>query len=137
MVFWCLRFPPKNERKQVDLRYHSSKVKFFHSFFGGNRRHQKPFRNYLTFKTVKFVMKVKNFQDLFFFHELSPGSCFFQPKGAHIYNKLVAFIREEYWKRGFQEVGNSYIIKPKAIIFLMIYFLLKCIAITVTFPIFR
>merc|ERR1712172_235475 len=25
-------------------------------------------------------------QDLFFFHELSPGSCFFQPKGAHIYN---------------------------------------------------
>ena len=59
-------------------------------------------------------------QDLFFFHELSPGSCFFQPKGAHIYNKLVAFIREEYWKRGFQEVGNSYIIKPKAIIFLLL-----------------
>merc|ERR1711981_1193502 len=43
-------------------------------------------------------------QDLFFFHELSPGSCFFQPKGAHIYNKLLQFIREEYWKRGFQEV---------------------------------
>lgn len=43
-------------------------------------------------------------QDLFFFHELSPGSCFFQPKGAHIYNKLQSFIKEEYWKRGFQEV---------------------------------
>ena len=43
-------------------------------------------------------------QDLFFFHELSPGSCFFQPKGAHIYNKLLGFIKEEYWKRGFQEV---------------------------------
>ncbi|XP_023320102.1 threonine--tRNA ligase, cytoplasmic isoform X3 [Eurytemora carolleeae] len=43
-------------------------------------------------------------QDLFFFHELSPGSCFFQPKGAHIYNKLLEFIKEEYWKRGFQEV---------------------------------
>merc|ERR1712112_654702 len=27
-------------------------------------------------------------QELFFFHELTPGSCFFQPKGAHIYNKL-------------------------------------------------
>jgi len=47
------------------------------------------------------------FQDLFFFHELSPGSCFFQPKGAHIYNKLVEFIREEYWKRGFQEVSGQ------------------------------
>ena len=43
-------------------------------------------------------------QELFFFHELSPGSCFFQPKGAHIYNKLMNFIKEEYWKRGFQEV---------------------------------
>jgi len=43
-------------------------------------------------------------QDLFFFHELSPGSCFFQPKGAHIYNKLMDFIKSEYWKRGFQEV---------------------------------
>jgi threonyl-tRNA synthetase len=32
-------------------------------------------------------------QDLFFFHELSPGSCFFHPKGAHIYNKLIEFIR--------------------------------------------
>ncbi|XP_038077791.1 threonine--tRNA ligase 1, cytoplasmic-like isoform X2 [Patiria miniata] len=43
-------------------------------------------------------------QELFFFHELSPGSCFFQPKGAHIYNALIAFIRSEYRKRGFQEV---------------------------------
>ena len=49
MIFWCLRFHPKNERKQVDLRYHSSKDEFFRSFFGGNWRHQKPFRNYLTF----------------------------------------------------------------------------------------
>ena len=32
-------------------------------------------------------------QDLFFFHELSPGSCFFLPKGAHIYNKLCDLIR--------------------------------------------
>ena len=33
-------------------------------------------------------------QELFFFHELSPGSCFFQPKGAHIYNKLLEFIKQ-------------------------------------------
>ena len=52
-------------------------------------------------------------QDLFFFHELSPGSCFFQPKGALIYNKLVQFIREEYWKRGFQEVISPNIYNAK------------------------
>ena len=28
--------------KHLDLRYHSSKVEFFRSFFGGNQRHQKP-----------------------------------------------------------------------------------------------
>lgn len=43
-------------------------------------------------------------QELFFFHELSPGSCFFLPRGAHIYNTLVDFIKAEYWERGFQEV---------------------------------
>merc|ERR1712038_1470377 len=52
-------------------------------------------------------------QDLFFFHELSPGSCFFQPKGAHIYNKLLTFIREEYWKRDFQEVVSPNIYNAK------------------------
>ncbi|XP_024357785.1 threonine--tRNA ligase, mitochondrial 1 isoform X1 [Physcomitrium patens] len=43
-------------------------------------------------------------QELFFFHELSPGSCFFLPHGARIYNKLQAFIRDEYRKRGYEEV---------------------------------
>merc|ERR1712051_723776 len=52
-------------------------------------------------------------QDLFFFHELSPGSCFFQPKGAHIYNKLQSFIKEEYWKRGFSEVISPNIYNAK------------------------
>ena len=31
---WGRRFPPKIERKQVDLRYHSSKVEFIRLFFG-------------------------------------------------------------------------------------------------------
>ncbi|GBG71621.1 hypothetical protein CBR_g9037 [Chara braunii] len=43
-------------------------------------------------------------QKLFFFHPLSPGSCFFLPHGARIYNKLVEFIRSEYRKRGYEEV---------------------------------
>lgn len=32
-------------------------------------------------------------QELFFFHDLSPGSCFFLPKGAFLYNTLIEFIR--------------------------------------------
>uniref|UniRef100_A0A914EBU7 threonine--tRNA ligase n=1 Tax=Acrobeloides nanus TaxID=290746 RepID=A0A914EBU7_9BILA len=43
-------------------------------------------------------------QELFFFHPLSPGSAFWYPKGAHIYNTLVNFIKKEYRKRGFTEV---------------------------------
>lgn len=43
-------------------------------------------------------------QELFFFHELSPGSCFFLPHGQIIYNTLQAFTRQEYWKRGYLEV---------------------------------
>jgi len=43
-------------------------------------------------------------QELFFFHPYSPGSCFFLPHGARIYNKLIEFIRSEYRNRGFLEV---------------------------------
>lgn len=44
-------------------------------------------------------------QELFFFHSThSPGSCFWQPLGARIYNKLIDFIRNEYRLRGFHEV---------------------------------
>ena len=58
-----------------------------------------------------------------------PGNCFLwrhnynffvshvdsllQPKGAHIYNKLVEFIKEGYWKRGFQEVVSPNIYNSK------------------------
>uniref|UniRef100_W5KZ74 threonine--tRNA ligase n=1 Tax=Astyanax mexicanus TaxID=7994 RepID=W5KZ74_ASTMX len=43
-------------------------------------------------------------QELFFFNDVSPGSCFFLPKGAHIYNTLTDFIKSEYKSRGFSEV---------------------------------
>ena len=46
--------------------------------------------------------------DLFFFHSLSPGSAFWYPKGAHIYNTLISFIKKEYRKRGFTEVISFY-----------------------------
>ncbi|GAB2233368.1 hypothetical protein Droror1_Dr00002590 [Drosera rotundifolia] len=43
-------------------------------------------------------------QELFFFHPLSPGSAFFLPHGARIYNKLMEFIKGQYRVRGYQEV---------------------------------
>lgn len=48
--------------------------------------------------------KIGKEMDLFFFHKYSPGSCFWLPDGAHIYNKLVEFLRGEYRKRGISEV---------------------------------
>ncbi|CAH2296536.1 threonine--tRNA ligase, cytoplasmic [Pelobates cultripes] len=57
--------------------------------------------------------KIGREQELFFFHELSPGSCFFLPKGAYIYNQLIDFIRQEYRKRGFQEVVTPNIYNSK------------------------
>ncbi len=71
------------------------------------------------FFKILYILKE---QELFFFHELSPGSCFFYPKGAAIYNKLIEFMKvresqlsfvlvtfctkfqSEYRKRGFHEV---------------------------------
>ena len=44
-LFWCLQLLPKYERKQVDLRYYSSKVKFFRSFFGRIEDTKKSFWN--------------------------------------------------------------------------------------------
>ncbi|XP_067083828.1 threonine--tRNA ligase 1, cytoplasmic [Osmerus mordax] len=52
-------------------------------------------------------------QDLFFFHDLSPGSCFFLPKGSFIYNSLMDFVKSEYRKRGFQEVVTPNIYNSK------------------------
>jgi threonyl-tRNA synthetase len=43
-------------------------------------------------------------QELFFFHPLSPGSCFFLPHGARIYNALVELIRDKYWEYEYCEV---------------------------------
>ncbi|RDX68413.1 Threonine--tRNA ligase, mitochondrial 1, partial [Mucuna pruriens] len=43
-------------------------------------------------------------QELILHHEWSPGSWFFLPHGARIYNKLMEFIRNQYRDRGYQEV---------------------------------
>ncbi|ODV87463.1 hypothetical protein CANARDRAFT_26861 [[Candida] arabinofermentans NRRL YB-2248] len=48
--------------------------------------------------------KIGREQDLFFFHDMSPGSCFWLPHGARIYNGLVDLLRDQYKKRGYEEV---------------------------------
>jgi len=52
-------------------------------------------------------------QSLYFFDDLSPGSCFFLPHGTRLYNRLIATIREQYWLRGYDEVvtPNMYNLK--------------------------
>nr|XP_030734260.1 threonine--tRNA ligase 2, cytoplasmic isoform X1 [Globicephala melas]XP_030734261.1 threonine--tRNA ligase 2, cytoplasmic isoform X1 [Globicephala melas] len=52
-------------------------------------------------------------QELFFFHDLSPGSCFFLPRGAFVYNTLMDFIREEYHRRSFMEVLSPNVYSSK------------------------
>ena len=42
--------------------------------------------------------------DLFLFHPWAPASPFFLPKGAVLYNGLLEYLRDEYAKRGYQEV---------------------------------
>ncbi|XP_048232031.1 threonine--tRNA ligase, mitochondrial 1 [Ricinus communis] len=52
-------------------------------------------------------------QELFFCHQLSPGSWFFLPHGTRIYNKLMDFIRVQYRERGYEEVKSPNIYNMK------------------------
>ena len=70
MSFWCLQFLPKNERKQVDLRYHSCKVELIRSFFGRIHGLTICFRVLLTFrhirncqKSVRILFDLKSYLD--------------------------------------------------------------------------
>ncbi len=51
--------------------------------------------------------------ELFMFHEYTPGAVFFLPKGAVIYNELLAFVRREYRRRGYQEVNTPLLYNKK------------------------
>src|SRR5262245_49325633 len=42
--------------------------------------------------------------DLFSFHPVAPASPFFHPKGATVYNELIAYVRRLYARYGYQEV---------------------------------
>jgi threonyl-tRNA synthetase len=51
--------------------------------------------------------------DLFSLHPISPGSPFFHPKGAVIYNTLVQFVRSLYGRYGYTEVITPLIYKTE------------------------
>ncbi|CAF2050329.1 BnaA09g44770D [Brassica napus] len=51
--------------------------------------------------------------DLFLCQKMSPGSCFLLPHGTRVYNKLIEFIKKEYWKRGYEEVISPNIYNMK------------------------
>ncbi|WFD03864.1 threonine--tRNA ligase [Malassezia obtusa] len=90
------------------------------SYFLGNQANDSLQRLYgISFPDKKQMVEYKQFlaeaakrdhrrigkeQELFMFHDLSPGSCFWLPHGARIYNTLQDFLKSEYRKRGFQEV---------------------------------
>jgi threonyl-tRNA synthetase len=50
---------------------------------------------------------------LFEFHPFAPGSPLFFPPGAHIYNKLMDFLRKQYRLRGYSEVISPNIFNNK------------------------
>lgn len=53
--------------------------------------------------------KIGRSQNLFAFHPLSPGSAFFLPHGTRIYNRLMEYLRNEYRRRGYNEVRTPLI----------------------------
>ncbi|EKM78406.1 hypothetical protein AGABI1DRAFT_60603 [Agaricus bisporus var. burnettii JB137-S8] len=105
---------------------HTGKIKAFMvtknsaSYFLGDSNNESLQRIYgISFPDKKQMVEYKTFlaeaakrdhrkigkeQELFFFHDLSPGNCFFLPHGTRIYNSLLELMRQEYFKRGYQEV---------------------------------
>jgi len=90
------------------------------SYFLGNKDNDSLQRIYgISFPSKKEMAEHKKFleeaakrdhrklgtqQELFFFHELSPGSALWLPHGARIVNKLTEFLKEQYWIRNYEEV---------------------------------
>lgn len=52
-------------------------------------------------------------QELFFFHESSPGSAFMLPHGTRVLNRLTELLRWEYRQRGYEEVSTPLLFKKE------------------------
>ncbi|GAA5833992.1 hypothetical protein JCM5353_008605 [Sporobolomyces roseus] len=64
----------------------------------------KEYKKFLEEAAKRDHRRIGKDQELFFFHDLSPGSAFWLPHGTRIYNTLVEFMRSEYRRRNYQEV---------------------------------
>lgn len=69
-----------------------------------DKKQMTEYKNFLAEAAKRDHRRIGREQELFMFHDLSPGSCFWLPHGARIYNTLMDFIKSEYRKRGFDEV---------------------------------
>ncbi|OMJ24744.1 Threonine-tRNA ligase, cytoplasmic [Smittium culicis] len=78
-----------------------------------DKKQMTEYKKFLEEASKRDHRKIGKDQELFYFNELSPGSAFFLPHGARIYNTLQEYIRSEYWKRGFEEVVTPNIFNVK------------------------
>lgn len=66
--------------------------------------HPLRFFQWLIYTTGYFLFLFRFPKLIIYVKQFSPGSWFFLPLGTRVYNKLVAFIKTEYWRRGYTEV---------------------------------
>ncbi|KAI9666500.1 MAG: threonyl-tRNA synthetase [Bathelium mastoideum] len=71
-----------------------------------DKKQMEEHKKYLEEAAKRDHRRIGKDQELFFFHEFSPGSCFFLPHGTIIVNALMKFLRNEYWRRDYQEVQS-------------------------------
>ncbi|CAN6299050.1 unnamed protein product [Urochloa humidicola] len=99
-AFACLRASSSYWRGKADRE---SLQRVYGISFPDSKR-LKEYKHYLEEAKKRDHRALGLAQELFFFHPLSPGSCFFLPHGARVYNKLMDFMRQQYRDRGYQEV---------------------------------
>ncbi|WVR04974.1 threonine-tRNA ligase [Kwoniella sp. DSM 27419] len=78
-----------------------------------DNQQMKEYKKYLEEAAKRDHRRIGKEQELFFFNDISPGSAFFLPHGMRIYNTLMNFIKAEYFKRGFSEVGSPNMFNSK------------------------
>uniref|UniRef100_A0A8C2ZY42 threonine--tRNA ligase n=1 Tax=Cyclopterus lumpus TaxID=8103 RepID=A0A8C2ZY42_CYCLU len=109
---WCL-VPPQNSSTYWEGKADMETLQRIYGISFPDPKMLKEWEKFQEEAKNRDHRKLGRDQDLFFFHDLSPGSCFFLPNGAYIYNTLIEFIRSEYRKRGFQEVVTPNIYNSK------------------------
>lgn len=62
------------------------------------------YKQYLVEAAKRNHRKIGQDQSLFFFDEVSPGSCFFLPHETRIYNAMLELLKSEYRKLDYDEV---------------------------------